>query len=302
MRKKSILAANIAISAFMSITPISSAGADTPNDKFIPFTINQIDPSINGLYKSDINKDEKTTPEGEVELIDGEELVSTIKAPKIEAANNAVEVSARTYMGNESKTELSEDVDWDSLMNRINGQLDDINAQIEASKEQQIAADMLFRQNNPELLNANTDVSIKDGVLYPPETPGGSPVEAALNSIKLPPNATQIEKLIASAKTQLGVPYLWGGTSPGVGLDCSGLTQWAYSQIGVSLPRTTYDQINVGTPIYNQSDLMPGDLVFPHEGHVGIAISNTEFIHAPQTGDVVKIAPIYQFMKGVRIL
>lgn len=301
MKHTSIFAAGIAISATLSLTTVTAMADDQP--KFVPFGIQQIDPTIGGIKDTHITEEETSTPEGEVELISGTPLASTIEAPVIEQANRATEVSNRTaYMGDESQEDLPADVDWDNLMKIINSKIDDIDAQIQASREQQIAADMLFRQQHPELSSANTNVSIKDGVLYPPETPGGSPVQAALNSITLPPNATQVEKLIASAKTQLQVPYLWGGTSPGVGLDCSGLTQWAYSQIGVSLPRTTYDQINVGTPIYNQSDLMPGDLVFPHEGHVGIAISNTEFIHAPQPGDVVKIAPIYQFMKGVRIL
>lgn len=301
MKHTSIFAAGIAISATLSLTTVTAMADDQP--KFVPFSIQQIDPTIGGIKDTHITEEETSTPEGEVELISGTPLASTIEAPIIEQANKAVEVSNKTtYMGNESQEDLPADVDWDKLMENINSRIDDIDTQIKASKEQQIAADMLFRQQHPELLSANTNVSIKDGVLYPPEIPGGSPVQAALNSINLPPNATQVEKLIASAKTQLNVPYLWGGTSPGVGLDCSGLTQWAYSQIGVSLPRTTYDQINVGTPIYNQSDLMPGDLVFPHIGHVGIYIGDGQMIHAPQTGDVVKIAPVYAFMQGARIL
>lgn len=123
-----------------------------------------------------------------------------------------------------------------------------------------------------------------------------------LSSMDRSYSSDTVQKLIDAAKTQIGVPYVWGGTSPGVGLDCSGLTQWAYKQIGVNLPRTTYDQINVGTPIYNQSEVKPGDLIFPHTGHVGIAISSTEMIHAPQTGDVVKIAPIYSFMQAARVV
>ena len=112
-----------------------------------------------------------------------------------------------------------------------------------------------------------------------------------------------INKLISVANTQLGVPYVWGGTSPGVGLDCSGFTQYVYREaLGIEITRTTYTQINQGKVISNQADVKPGDLIFPHTGHVGLAISNTQMIHAPQTGDVVKVAPIYSFMTARRIV
>jgi len=103
----------------------------------------------------------------------------------------------------------------------------------------------------------------------------------------------------------LGTPYLWGGTTP-AGFDCSGFTQYVYSHFGVSLGRTTYDQINDG-PSISKSDLKPGDLVFfgtidnPH--HMGIYMGDNYYIHAPRTGDVVKISPMTRsdFIKGVRV-
>lgn len=124
----------------------------------------------------------------------------------------------------------------------------------------------------------------------------------SLSSMDRSYSSEAVQKLIDAAKTQIGVPYVWGGTSPGVGLDCSGFTQWSYKQVGVNLPRTTYDQINAGTPIYNQSDLQVGDLIFPSVGHVGLYLGDGQMIHAPQSGDVVKIAPVYAFTQGVRLL
>ena len=98
----------------------------------------------------------------------------------------------------------------------------------------------------------------------------------------------------------LGTPYVWAGTSPS-GFDCSGFTQYVFrNAAGVSLPRTTYEQINVGTPVA-YSDLQPGDLVFPHTGHVGIYVGNGQMIHAPSTGDVIKVSSIYKFYTARRV-
>ncbi len=89
----------------------------------------------------------------------------------------------------------------------------------------------------------------------------------------------------------LGTPYVWGGASPG-GFDCSGLVAYAYSQVGVSLPHYTGAQWNVGVGV-SRSDLQPGDLVFFNGlGHVGIYIGGGQFIHAPHSGDVVKISSL----------
>lgn len=99
----------------------------------------------------------------------------------------------------------------------------------------------------------------------------------------------------------LGCDYVYGATGPST-FDCSGFTQYVFrNAAGVSLPRTTYDQINVGTPVaYN--DLQPGDLVFPHTGHVGIYVGNGQMIHAPSTGDVVKVSSVYKFYTARRVV
>ena len=109
------------------------------------------------------------------------------------------------------------------------------------------------------------------------------------------------QRLLNEAARYLGTPYVWGGTSPS-GFDCSGFTQYVFKNAaGVSLPRTTYDQINVGTPVA-YSDLQPGDLVFPHTGHVGIYIGGGQMIHAPSTGDVVKVSSVYKFYTARRVV
>jgi cell wall-associated NlpC family hydrolase len=89
----------------------------------------------------------------------------------------------------------------------------------------------------------------------------------------------------------LGVPYRWGGASPS-GFDCSGLVMYAFAQVGVGLPHSSYAQYGMGSAV-PRSDLQPGDLVFfDGLGHVGIYVGGGSFIHAPHTGTVVQISSL----------
>ena len=93
----------------------------------------------------------------------------------------------------------------------------------------------------------------------------------------------------------LGIPYLWGGSSPASGFDCSGLVMYVYAQLGISLPHYAAAQYQLGAAV-DRSQLQPGDLVvFDALDHVGIYIGNGQFVHAPQTGDVVKITALADF-------
>jgi cell wall-associated NlpC family hydrolase len=100
---------------------------------------------------------------------------------------------------------------------------------------------------------------------------------------------SQYGGVVGIAMQYLGVPYVWGGASPS-GFDCSGLTMYVFAQVGVSLPHFAASQYNMGVPI-SIGDLQPGDLVFFNGlGHMGIYIGGGQFVHAPHTGDVVKIS------------
>lgn len=94
--------------------------------------------------------------------------------------------------------------------------------------------------------------------------------------------------IVAAAYSQLGVPYVWGGSSPGVGLDCSGLTQYCYRQAGIRISHYTEDQKNElrQIPI---SQAKPGDILYRY-GHVAIYIGNDKYIHEPHAGDVCRVA------------
>jgi cell wall-associated NlpC family hydrolase len=102
---------------------------------------------------------------------------------------------------------------------------------------------------------------------------------------------SQYGGVVGIAMHYLGVPYVWGGSSPS-GFDCSGFVMYVYAQMGVSLPHYTGAQWNVGVPV-SRGDLQPGDLVFfDGLGHVGIYIGGNQFIHAPHTGTVVQVASL----------
>ncbi|MFF8468690.1 C40 family peptidase [Streptomyces griseus] len=105
--------------------------------------------------------------------------------------------------------------------------------------------------------------------------------------------AAKAEKVLAFARAQIGKPYVWGASGPS-SYDCSGLTQAAWREAGVDLPRTTWDQVKIGTRVAT-SDLRPGDLVFFYDdiSHVGIYKGDGMMIHAPKPGANVREESIY---------
>ena len=104
------------------------------------------------------------------------------------------------------------------------------------------------------------------------------------------------QRVVQIAEQFLGLPYIYGGSTP-AGFDCSGFTSYVFKQLGYSLYRSSYQQINNGIPV-SKSDLQPGDLLlFKRQGasrihHVGIYVGDGMMIHSPQTGDVIKYTSI----------
>jgi len=108
-----------------------------------------------------------------------------------------------------------------------------------------------------------------------------------------------VQMVLAFAHAQLGKPYVWGATGPN-SFDCSGFVQASFKAAGVSLPRTTFQQILVGRAVAHK-DLKPGDLVFPDVGHVGIYTGNGNYIEAPHSGAVVREVPVWGFLTARRV-
>jgi len=124
----------------------------------------------------------------------------------------------------------------------------------------------------------------------PVSNPGGVGVAAATPETSVAP-PSRYGGVVGIAMQYLGVPYRWGGASPS-GFDCSGFVMYVYAQVGVSMPHYTGAQYSMGVPV-SRSDLQPGDLVFFNGlGHVGIYIGGGQMIHAPHTGDVVKVSSL----------
>ncbi|MDR1017420.1 MAG: C40 family peptidase [Lachnospiraceae bacterium] len=103
-----------------------------------------------------------------------------------------------------------------------------------------------------------------------------------------PVNGNAASKIVNAAYSQLGVPYVWGAESPGVGFDCSGLVKWCLAQAGIYVDHYSESIYAQGKYTTNPQ---PGDIMW-RPGHVGIYIGNGMMIHAPHTGTVVKIAPV----------
>jgi cell wall-associated NlpC family hydrolase len=125
------------------------------------------------------------------------------------------------------------------------------------------------------------------------------PAAGATSSTGLPSGSGTGAEVVGAASKYLGVPYSWGGTDPATGLDCSGLTQRVYADLGISIPRTSSQQATAGRPVASLDEAQPGDLVFyDHSSsragidHVGIYIGGGKMIAAPQEGESVQVQSV----------
>ncbi|MDU7965369.1 MAG: NlpC/P60 family protein [Paeniclostridium sordellii] len=145
------------------------------------------------------------------------------------------------------------------------------------------------KTNSDVVNNNNNDADVEKPVQKPVEKPAEKPAPPVNNT-----NAASA--VVNMAYSKLGSPYVWGAEGPNT-FDCSGLTSYVFrNAAGVSLPRTSGSQYGVGTSV-SKANLQPGDLVFFSTGgggisHVGIYVGGGQMIHAPQTGDVVKVSNI----------
>jgi cell wall-associated NlpC family hydrolase len=159
------------------------------------------------------------------------------------------------------------------LLSSIKSEIEQMQA-AEKQRQAELAAQARARlaSNGVTVLNASAGAVTQPAPVYtpPPGKYGG---------------------VVGIAMQYLGVPYVYGGASPS-GFDCSGLVMYVFAQIGVSLPHNAAAQYGAGVPV-SRDQLQAGDLVFFNGlGHVGIYIGGGQFIHAPHTGDVVKISSI----------
>ena len=156
-------------------------------------------------------------------------------------------------------------------------------AQLEAEARQRVAA--LAQRRQVQSLGATTSEPSVSPEAATPEVASPEVIDPA------PAPAARYGGVVGIAMQYLGVPYRWGGADPS-GFDCSGFSMYVYGKIGVSLPHHAASQYGLGSPV-SKTDLQAGDLVFFNGlEHMGIYIGGGQFIHAPHTGDVVKISSL----------
>jgi cell wall-associated NlpC family hydrolase len=101
--------------------------------------------------------------------------------------------------------------------------------------------------------------------------------------------------VVAAAKKYIGVPYVWGGTNPATGMDCSGFTQRVFKDLGIELPRVVSDQMRQGTPVPSLAEAKPGDLLVSFGGdHISIYLGNGKAIDAPVPGKTIQIRDAWE--------
>jgi len=165
------------------------------------------------------------------------------------------------------------------LLSSLNGEIAQLVHQAQVAQELAAQRD----RQRAETVLQNAEGSLTGPVI-------GASAQTPEGAVVVPPsNYTGVASIALGYQ---GVPYVWGGASPG-GFDCSGLVMYSYAQVGVSLPHSSYAMWNDGVAV-PQDQLEPGDIVFfDGLGHVGLYIGGGLFVHAPHTGDVVRVSSLY---------
>ena len=217
--------------------------------------------------KAQLEQEQKNMQELDAQLTaKSDQLSQTISSKQAEVANLDEQLQAAIIAEEQRKAEEAR------------------KAAEEAAKQQQAQSQQNQQTNTPSGGNG-TNIETPSAPSQPQAPSAPSAPETDNNSGG---NTSAAQTIVNAAYSQLGVPYVWGGTTPGVGLDCSGLTSYCHRVAGISIPRTSSEQLAGGRRVSNPQ---PGDICWT-PGHVAIYIGNGQMIEAPDIGQVVKISRV----------
>lgn len=251
-------------------TPAANAAPATPND-IVQFHADNVLQQVEQAQKDLTNFVENVVP------------VESQSAPINQAINNAAD-GAKWHISNA----------YEQIQTHIDN-VDKVNTGVQQEVQQEVGK-LVEQHNVPqqvqnELQRYGLTSSAQQAKPLPAQTysyKSATPKPAKKAATK----ATGKQGIVNTARSQVGTPYVYGGTSP-AGFDCSGYVQWVYAKNGVQLPRTSQAQASVGTSVpLNQ--LQPGDLVFYYgTGHVSIYVGNGKVAHSPTSGQSVSVVDMY---------
>lgn len=259
-----------------------------------------------------VNMDQKVVQEladNKGKLDEKVDVLAT-SASEIQSLNDEIQVQKAEL--NQKKTEHG------NLLDQAKTEESDFNKQFLTPMEREIAQGFIDVANNKDSSVAQLNDAVSTLTALRGQTKSAVVLNEIDTAIKAAKKTISLSKtpgaanrgvvasgnagaLLSYAYTLLGRPYVWGAKGPKE-FDCSGFTSYVYRNVmGIEIGASTYEQINAGVEV-SQSELQPGDLVFPHSGHVAIYVGNGQMVHAPHSGDVVKIGPVYAFWRARRIL
>ena len=212
------------------------------------------------------------------EYVATKEEIADLKV-KLEKEQNNLEKDQKEF--------ASKKKSLDNLIASKKDEVEDLDKQFQAAVEQ-AAREREEAQKRPSN-NGGSSRPSNGGSSRPSNGGSSKPSKPSNGGYHGTGDTSTAQAIVNAAYSQLGTPYVWGGTTPNKGLDCSGLTQYAHRQAGISIPRTSGPQGAGGKSVSNPQ---PGDLVC-YSGHVGIYIGGGQMIHAPKPGDVVKVQKVY---------
>ena len=274
---------------------------DIALDKFMSGGSSGLTPlfSSAAAFSDDLQRDELSRVALDQGAGTSDELVSliddltaekaTLESKQAEQATLVSSLEQRQQQGEQLTTQLN------SKYAAAQAELGDL---VIAEQERRIAAAVAAaqaRQSQAGSGSASAPATVRGGGAPAPATGGGSsaPTVAPPPAPSAPAPSSMSGVAVSAAQGQLGVPYRFAAESPGVAFDCSGLTKYAWGKAGVGLPHQSAAQY-ASTPHVSNGEVQPGDLVFYKApiGHVAIYIGGGSMIHAPASGDVVKVSVV----------